>query len=232
MKVVTHDLEFYTDRIRKKLPFAFARYGNGEWGGIFRTAERTGTGSQDLTIPSLRSLLRESITWNYGESRYFLALQSLPYLKRCGLLERIEKWTEVHTPGCEWHNGEVFHRASKNGILAPFVKELRNHRVVVVGPPHLRKLPFYDHFIEVPRIDGFSAYEQTLKAVKNNCKDVVILFSAGPMAKCLIHQTWEIANRYSYLIDTGSLWDPYCGVRQRSYHRLVTPELVRKNLGK
>jgi len=232
MEIITHDLEFYVDRLRKKLPFAFARYGNGEWGGIFGTAKRTGTGSQDLTDPKLRKCLQLSITEHYEEERYFLALQSLPYLKRCGLLTGIEEWTSTNAPGCEWHNGEVFPRASKNGILAPFVRELRNHRVVVVGPSHLRKLPFYDHFVEVPRIDGFSAYKQTLKEVKNNCKDVVILFSAGPMAKCLIHQTWSAANRYSYLIDTGSLWDPYCGVHQRGYHKLITPELIEKNLGK
>lgn len=228
LNVVGHSLGFYVDRLRRGLFFAFVKYGDGEWRGIFGSGRRAG--EQKLGNSLLRKYLRESVGQHYGKERYFLAIQSVPYLKKRRLLGQIEKWTRANAPHSQWHDGEIFTKASRWGGLAPFVTELRKHQVVVVGPRHLGKLDFCDKHIVVPGRNCFSAFEKILEMAQRNCEEVVMLFSAGPTAKILIHKLWPQAKR-CFMIDTGSLWDVYCGKRSRGYHRSITSELIERNFG-
>lgn len=238
MRVKTPLLNFYVDRLKEGEPYAFARYGNGEWDCIFQRNERTGTGSQDLRISALRQGLIDSIRAHQGDSSYLLAMQSRGYLARCKLLSPAEKWLHLNAPVAQWVCGEVFTHASKGGTLYPLIAQLRKMNLIVVGPPYLKGLerevfPKMKHVFVRPR-DCFVTYKDLhagiVRAIKSCESPTVVSFSAGPTAKVLIHQLYERGGKGCFLIDFGSLWDIYVGKQTRRYHKYVTPEVMRRNL--
>lgn len=225
MNVYAPGLQWYVDKLRNGERFSFARYGNGEWDCILRLYHQTRSGSQRFT-PELREALTRSLTQPHG---VFTALQSLSFLTRVRILPQVETWLASNAPGLTWHDGEVFTHASMKGQLYPLVAALEAQRVVVVGPPWLLKLPFANVFVQVKAHDCWTQIETT-EAKLREFQNVVMAFSAGPAAKVLIHRLAPVIGKHSWLIDFGSLWDPYCGQYSRRYHKRLTPELLRKNL--
>ena len=227
MKVQSPGLQFYVDKLLKDEPFSFARYGNGEWDCILQLYHKTRSGSQKFS-PGLRKALIASLkTQRAGE--YYTALQSTTFLKRIGLLAKLEPWLAIHAQALAWHDGEVFAKASIKGRLFPLVEAMKQHRVVVVGPKWLMKLPFASVFVPVRARDCWQD-ANTIVAQLRNLKNVVISFSAGPATKVLIHRLQPVIGAHSWMIDFGSIWDPYCGVNSRRYHGRVTPAVQRKNM--
>lgn len=225
MNLYAPGLQWYVDKLRNGERFSFARYGNGEWDCILNLYHRTRSGSQRFT-PDLREALTKSLTHPAG---VFTALQSTSYLERLGLLPKAEAWCGQNDVRTTWHDGEVFTRASRSGKLYPLIEALRMQRVVVVGPRWLMKLPFASVFVAVPTRDCWTQAD-ALEAQLRGLQNVVVAFSAGPAAKVLIHRLAPAIGKHSWLIDFGSLWDPYCGVKSRTYHKRLTPELLRRNL--
>lgn len=241
MRIVKHNLQFYVDLLKTGQRYSFSRYGNGEWGCILGTATRTGSGSQELKIPDLRQGLMDSLMQRpKTPGTYFLGIQSPGYLKRCKLLASIENWERTVCPWITWHNGNVFHNASWKGRLNPLVEQLRKMNLIVVGPVWLKALKeVFPHmqFVQVQRKDCFATYKEIYKGIKRALAacpvekgPVVISFSAGPTTKVLIHQLHDMVRDECYLIDFGSLWDPYVGKNSRRYHKRLTPEIMKRNL--
>ena len=227
MPVYTPGLEWYVNKLRDGECFSFARYENGEWDCILELWSRTASGSQRFT-PSLRKALTISLTEKHKEAHY--PAMTPDYLARIKMLPRIERWLIENAPNLDWHYGTVFHRSSEYGKLYPLVKALKDRHTVVVGPSWLRKLPFVNDFVAVNPKDCWTQIDQ-IEEQLHKFNNVVISFSAGPAAKVLIHRLAPILGQHSWLIDFGSLWDPYCGVRSRKYHRVLTTNILHRNLG-
>lgn len=227
MNIRAPGLQFYVDKLNAGERFSFTRYGNGEWDCILGLYHQTRSGSQRFT-PDLRAALTETLSGHHGGAS-FPAMQSTGYLERLGLMSKARAWLAINAPGLDWHDGEVFHRASRRGELAPFVDALRMQRVVVVGPPHLLALPFASVFVPVKERDCWDEVAEIERRLRgfSNC---VISFSAGPAAKVLIHRLYPEIGGSCWLLDTGSLWDVYAGVKSRKYHSSMTPAIIRRNL--
>jgi hypothetical protein len=227
VNVYSQGLKFYAEKLRNNEPFAFVRYGNGEWDCILDLYYRTRSGSQKFT-PDLRMAMIDSLTQPHSGD-YYTALQSVSFLGRIGLLWQAEEWLANNKLEPLWHDGEVFTKASAKGQLYPLIAAMKQHQVVAVGPPWLAKLKFADKHIPVKSHDCWvqaGAIEKQLRTLK----DVVISFSAGPAAKVLIHRLWPVLGKHSWLIDFGSVWDPYCNIHSRRYHKRITPVVQRRNL--
>lgn len=219
-------LQFYIDQLHADRRFSLARYGNGEWDCILGRYPHTRSGSQAFT-PDLRAALTDTLTHAPGGECYH-ALQSRTYLERVGLLAPAAAWCAANAPGITWHDGEVLVKASLHGELYPLIQALSFHDLVVVGPPWLLKLPFARVFIPTPARNAWEQADALTRKLRGfpNC---VISLSCGPLAKVLIHRLYrELPS--SWLLDFGSLWDPYCGKRSRRYHARLTPEILRRNL--
>lgn len=242
MRIVSHPLSYYVDRLKEGPKYSFARYGNGEFGCIFQQATRTGSGSQVLNIRGLQQGLVNSLTKRHlTPDSYFLGTQSPGYLARCNLLESVETWEHTVCPWITWHNGNVFHYASLKGVLHPLVAQLRKMNLIVVGPPHLKRLKkqAFPHmqFVQIPSQNCFVTHRDIYMGIKGALQvcplekgPVVISFSAGPTTKVLIHQLHDMVREECFLLDTGSLWDPYVGVKSRRYHKRLTSAILRRNL--
>lgn len=242
MRVIQPGLQFYVDRLISGPRYSFSRFGNGEWGCILQRASRTGSGSQALNITGLRRGLADSLMKRYLiPDEYFLGIQRPSYLKRVGLLSRIESWERTVCPWITWHDGNVFHHASWKGELYPLIAQLREMNLVIVGPPHLKVLkqrvfPNME-FVHVRPRDCFVTYKDLRRGVKsaiNACPaskgPLVVSFSAGPTTKVLIHGLHDGMRDECFLIDFGSVWDVYVGKSSRRYHKRVTPAIIKRNL--
>jgi len=227
MKFISPGLKFYVDKMKADERFSFVRYGNGEWDCILELYHTTRSGSQKFS-PSLRMALADSLTIP-RQGDYFRAIQSTSFLERIGILPQAETWLEESNLDFPWYNGEVFTKASMKGRLHPLIAALKQKRVVVVGPKWTMKLPFASVFVNVPSRNCWSQIED-IKAQLRNVQNAVVSFSAGPATKVLIHYLQPIIGNSCWLIDFGSVWDPYCGVRSRRYHRRITPAVISKNL--
>ena len=227
MKVKSPGLQFYVDKLRNGERFSFVRYGNGEWDCILDLYFRTRSGSQRFS-PDLRKALITSLKTPRAGA-YYTALQSQSFLQRIGILPQAEAWLVEQKLRLGWHDGEVFTKAARAGKLRPLIAALEGKRVVVVGPKWLMKLPFSSVFVPVRAHDCWAQVD-AIEAQLRDLHNVVISFSAGPATKVLIHRLQPVIGKSCWLIDFGSLWDPYCGVRSRTYHKRMTPELLRKNL--
>lgn len=229
MKVFSPGLVWYTNKIQSEEYFSLVRYGNGEWDCILGTKDRTGSGSQWLNISTLKNALCASIL-NIHSENYYMAMQSLSYLGKEGFIPKIERWLQLNNASIRWHSGEVFHRASGARQLAPLIKQLWERSVVIVGPKWLGKLPFAKIFIEIASKDCWKDVDAIEGRLRGISAGTVVSFSAGPTTKVLIHRLFPILGKTCWLIDFGSLWDPYCGVFSRSYHRAlrgVSPDTLR-----
>jgi len=229
MNIKSPGLKFYVDKINAGERFSFVRYGNGEWDCILELYHRTRSGSQKFT-PDLRDALRESLTVQRSGA-YYTAMQSTSFLERIHILPQAEKWLAENGLYFHWHDGEVFTKASMKGELRSLIDALKKRRVVVVGPKWLAKLPFANEFIPVSSRNCWTQVED-IKAQLIKIQNAVISFSAGPAAKVLIHYLQPVIGKSCWLIDFGSLWDPYVGVKSRRYHQRMKSGLLTRNMGR
>lgn len=212
MKIIKLPLEWFTQRLSSGMPFAFSRYGDGEFQAILGHQGRTKDG-QTYT-PELRAALANTLLFP-GPYKYAVG----PMAMRMHGPD-ILAWLEREKITLKWYDTETFLEASINGALLPFIGALRERRVVYFGPPHLDRLLGWLPKIRVRHCNAHNAFAE-FAALNNAAIDRigtfdVMLFSCGPTSKVLIHEL----NRHApglTLIDIGSLFDPYCGVRSRSY---------------
>jgi hypothetical protein len=87
----------------------------------------------------------------------------------------------------------------------------------MVGPKWLENLSFVDEVVVVKEKDCWDDVDDIEKEL-SHYHDCVIGFCAGPTSNVLIHRL----HGTNQLIDFGSVWDVYCGVETRKYHKQIT----------
>jgi hypothetical protein len=149
----------------------------------------------------------------------------ISFLTKIRLIGPALAWLDKNKLGhLEWREGDVIHHASMAGRLQELVDLIRGS-VVLIGPSHLSSLPFVDRHIVTPSVNAWDEYKSLL-AQASGLRDCVILVSAGPTGKMLVHDLHEL-QRGCTIIDTGSVLDPYCGKRSRKYMQQMKFEPLR-----
>jgi len=232
IKIHPTPLSYYVGRLAANEPFSFVRYGNGEWDGIRGTRDRTGSGSQKLNVPGLQQDLMRSLMMAHKSGNYLLGMQN--YMQKRPEWQGVTQWLKDHAPGLTWHDADVFHHASSRAELWPLIQELRKKSLIFIGPPHLGKisarLPYQGHVV-VPLPNGYQNKKKIRRAILKQKGPAVFCFSAGPLAKVLIYELFPVLGKENFLIDFGSLWDVYVGVKSRSYHKKITAAKTKINFG-
>jgi hypothetical protein len=224
-------LSLYAEGLASGKPYSFARYGDGEWSAMLGKQGANCDGHQ--YTPELGRRLCAAVS---QPADYLYGLQRCAMRNDGRAIARFVRKNKVNIP---WHNSDVLHLANIDGRLYPLVNELRKMCVVMVGPEYLRKaegrlFPFAQ-FIEVPQKDCFRAVErlkeEIVQAVKGREK-MVIALSASMAANVIIHELYPQLGKAHWMIDFGSLWDIYAGVKSRGhYNTLDWEKLMRINLG-
>lgn len=211
------ELEYFVDLLNSGHPYGFSRFGDGEWNAMF---DREGANCDGHEyFPDLGLCLRMSIQNPAG---YFYGIQKTA-IRRDG--RRIAECIRRMKGNVTWYNADVFHYANRDGNLFPLLDALRKKAVIIVGPPHLSRLPAQlfevEQFIHVPEKNCFLSVNDTIDSVREysscNGNGKVYAFSASMAANVMIHELFGELGADNWLIDFGSLWDPYVGVKSRGY---------------
>lgn len=229
MIAVNHPLQFYVDKIEHREPFAFSRFGDGEWYAILGKEGKNCDGHE--YFPQMGIELRQSL-----HSDYYHTVS--PVARRLGqdVLDNYLK--EQGLSDMEWHPGNVFVKASLRGELRPLITAMRNIDLIYVGPGHLR--PFVaqqfprSEFLAIPQVNCYLQKEAIIAEVMRMARGrfVLVGFSASMAANVIIDKLFRIWGKRNIMIDFGSLFDPYAGVRSRSYMRgMKIIELKQINFG-
>ena len=188
---IIHNIDNYID-------FSFSRFGDGE---MFCMEGKEGMNcDRHEYFPDLGKALRNVLKNPKGVM---------------GLMPKAEK---LRSCSVDWVDGRCFCDALIDGDLDRFMEALRYRYIIVVGPWHLRNLKYIDDFIKVPYRNAWLEYDRIkdeIESAKATNTDVII-YACGMMAPVLIHALY---NKNITQIDVGAVFDPYCGVHSRLYHK-------------
>jgi hypothetical protein len=221
---------WFLEQFRQQRPVTFSRWGDGEWlaaTGAGKGANCDGHPYHSKLLDALQNVLR-------SRPAYLLALQPLMLQpdSRSLLAKAEQLLKKLELDQQTWYDGDMFHRASAAGELLPMFEVLRNSRLVVMGPAHLRDMTRWGQpaaFIEVPLGAAFEARQRMITSaikVLRYQPYSILSVSAGMTAKVILHELHRQVPGTHALIDFGSLWDPYVGIRSRWYMRKSPREFV------
>ena len=194
-------------KIQNEERYSFSRWGDGEWNCLL------GVNGMNCDKHNYYTDLGNRLERILASSpKYYIGLQNLAQRQRP---EIIDLYTKGHN--LNWSASDIFHNASIKGRLVHFFNVLRNRRVILVGGKHLKGFRDWE-FIEIPQVNCWLSYEDTLAQLKETITDdCIVLFCASMMSNVLID---DLDGRCT-LIDTGSVFDPYVGVKSRTYHKTL-----------
>jgi hypothetical protein len=212
----------YCYLLDRQIPFAFSRWGDGEWQALLGYSGANCDGQ--VYTGALRADLTRVLE---DRPRYLLGLQPLA-VRVMG--DAIHAWLKRRRLNLPWVNADVLAHASIQHDLTGFIESLARRRVVLIGPPHLQALtvfPLADH-IPVPPLDAYTVYPalyaHCVRALQRYDEGPVVLISAGLSANLLVHDLHRVFPTRT-ILDCGSLWDPYVGKVTRKYHKRLIAQL-------
>jgi hypothetical protein len=225
-----HPLSYYVGLLARDEPFSFVRYGDGEWSAVLGRSGANCDGHD--YFPQLGARLSATLDDQYP---YFYGLQYYG-LKLDG--RAIADYIRRRRISVAFHNADIFAFANVLGRLNPFIEALRRRPVAIIGPAHLKDLGHVfpvAQFFEVPSKNCFLAADDVSRSIREWGKGregVVYSFSASMAANVMIHDLYPDLGQTNWLLDLGSLWDVYAGVKSRGWFQsLDLRPAMQRNLG-
>jgi len=211
---------YYIDLITFNKPFSLSRFGDGEVLMMFNHEFFKNKGYGDWIYES-------------GDALKKIFYNNLPYF-HCYLDctfwnhpphkgEHFSNFLNEICPNIKLYRGEIWQDLSFTGNIEKLSNAINSHRTVFIGGKHLHKISLLNgitekfEFIEV---DDFNAYDEKIvvfEKILNFVKEGYnfFAFSASIMTKVLIDELYPLIGDTCFLIDFGSVFDPYCNILSR-----------------
>ena len=232
MRISKGSLGYIVNKLKAGQHFSFARYGDGEWKAI--RGKKGCNCDKHEYFPEMGKRLKQTIEKPINDPNYIYGWQTQSeILKQGDTQDTIRRYLS----GAVLYVADVFHLASEAGELYPLIEQLRNMKLSIIGPKRLvNTIPFpIMCTAEVPDKNCYESIESIkLKILDCHCryqKDIVYCFSASMATEILMYDLWPILGKNNWMIDFGSLWEPYIGNINRHYHERMSRETINKNLG-
>ena len=196
-------LKELNDNILNKVPFAFSRWGDGEWA----------CASQDRTWDA--NCDGNQYYKELGERLVEIASKPQPYYMGHQHGTSNTAWPQ------KWVNSDIWHDLSIERGMKEIFDILEKVHVVFIGNESLDALPFVNEFIEIPFNDVWLQYDEIIEKIKSNYikpnEHKLFLFAGGMASNVFIHDLWQYSKENSFM-DASSAFDPYVGRNTRGYH--------------
>jgi hypothetical protein len=237
IKLFSPGIGYYARQIMSGVPFALARYGEGEWKPLV-PAIPLRKKSQYWNRPEERAKLQKTLIECYRDENYKVAMWHQRHIaKEMNCQAELEAWIRENVPlWVRWYNGRIWRTTVERDQLYPLIHAMQEQKlpILLVGPRRIAPIkkvgfPVARHIITNTSQTWWERDEIEKKILEFG-KPALISFSAGCATKVLIHNLWPVIGQHSYLIDFGAMWDGMCGLISRGFHRKLTPARIRKNL--
>ena len=193
------------EQIRDEKPFAFSRFGDGEWITIAQNRTEDANCDGNTFYADLGQRLKEIVS---EKQDYYMGHQN------------VSAYSLKSDYPQDWVNSDILHELSETQGLEYMFDLFESVHVVMIGNESLQNLPFVNESIEIPYKNVWLEYEEVLQKIKNKIDDKkhkVFLFAAGMCSEVFIDDLWKYNNKNTYM-DIGSTFDPYVGRNSRTYH--------------
>lgn len=224
------------ESIISKYPITFIRIGDGEINAMFgHPRGKTENCDNHTYYEDLGVSLRKVLT---DKPEYYVGMQSLAIRTRGKQIDYFKAKNRLN--GLKWFNADILHHVSIKGNIKLFFNALNYRKnVILVGPGFLsgikKYITLYEHVI-IPKLNCWKSYKEILyncskianRMIKKE-QDLIFLICASMPGKVLIDDLYRQYNDKMNisLLDIGSVFDPFCGVNSRGYHRDI--DLVKRN---
>jgi hypothetical protein len=221
-RIIHLPVEWFTNSLHDGKPFSFARYGDGEWraiiGGKYLGLKNSNgcTFSEKLSN-ALRTVLRNNKPYMHGILRIAINQHR----------KEIEQYILKNDCKVDWYKGDKLLEESLKGNIFPFVRELRERRLLMVGQQFLRELGpmgFFKPvtFVHTPPSNAIEHKKEILGKIRSTINQYnidTILWSSGLHTKVFIDDLYDDIGNGITMIDCGSMWDGYMRIPSRTYIR-------------
>lgn len=204
-------------QIEEGINFKFARYGDGEAICMLQVPGKVANTDGHEYFPDLGQALRGSFS-----EKVLTGIQPLLLTSKYGVdfMDILKK----NLTG-EYCNADVLHNASIDLKLSHFLEAIDKSQrpLIVIGSAHLRSF-FIDPivFIEIPDKNCWLKYTETVEKLSNELfgtDNAIVLLCASMMSEVIIKAFEDVE---CTMIDCGSVFDPFVGVKSRRYHHNLT----------
>jgi len=205
------------NELRQGRNFSFARYGDGEFNAMLGSAQRENCDRHQY-FSDMGRALTQIIKSKPG---YVMGLQPLVSGIRATDVNFIEM-----TSGINWTNADIIHSASKEQRLGELFEVLKTRNIIFVANVNLAgmALKFTDfsksfNHVVINDKDCWLDYPDIFKSIRHLARENdVILYCASMPTEVLIDEMYQLYGHKITQIDIGSAFDPYVGIKSRSYH--------------
>lgn len=228
MKIRKPPLDYYLGLLEHSPVLRFSRWGDGEWTAVLDKRKNGANCDGHKYFDDLRQALSGVLRGRVPASGHIHGMQPLA-------LRLFEQSILEFLKGCDsttdWHDADVFHRASIEGRIQDVFRAVRTCRTILVGPGYLgnwasspETLGIAD-FIEVRSRDCWLDRRETLSRICGALERLagvgrsLVALSCSMMAEVLIDDLSRVFPDRHLFVDFGSLWDPYAGHQTRKYHK-------------
>ena len=209
--------EFYLDKIRNNEPFQLSRFGDGEVISLRLEPHNLKHNCDGSSfIHELAEPMRQIFRNQYN---YYHCLLDCTF-NESG--DKFREFIEKTCPDMPFYDGEIWQALSFSGRITELMEAISPYEPCFVGGKHISKVKFMHglnsvRFIETPDRDSFYQFDRIFADCMNmhlaGCR--MFLFSAGYTTKPLIDTLFPYIGHDSFLLDMGSVFDPYCGKLSR-----------------
>ena len=214
--IIRLPVEYYLDKIRNNEPFSFIRIGDGE---VICLIPNYLTENCDGSrfLPELKQPMMQIFKNQYP---YYHCLLDCSFDLNG---DKFRKFLEETCPDMDFYDGEIWQKLSFDGRIDELIKAINPYTPCFVGGSHLRNIKYMYgldsiRFIETPSKDSFLQHNRILGDIimmyNSGCRFFAL--STGYTTKILIDNLFKHIGHDTFMVDFGSLFDPYCGVLSRN----------------
>lgn len=222
-EIINYPAEHYLELIRENIPFQLSRFGDGEVIAMkFKEHPLRQNCDGSAFLPELVQPLKQIFINNYN---YYHCVLDCTFNENG---EQFKQFIEETCPNMQFYNGEIWQHLSFDGRIRELIDAISPYNPCFVGGKHIRKVQYMmgiDNImvIETPSRDSFKEFnricDDIMKLHFEGCR--MFLFAAGYTSKILIDTMFPYMGHDTFLIDCGSLFDPYCNKFSRDGMKFV-----------
>lgn len=209
MKIFSEEIQKIFEKLQKKQPFSFSKYADGEWAIINGHTVNNGEFNfiQNENSEFYRQKLIESFQFKHKD--YYIGIS-------CECCQGYEHFKMKEMSGQDDNHltfANIFVNSNYKFYKENFIKEYKNHKVYLIANKNskIENLPFQlEKFYPVENTAFIKNYNLIQEIHKENIKNSLFLFCAGPLGNILSHQLFKY-NPHNIYLDIGSTLNPWLG---------------------